>query len=125
MIYESGEMYLETILILSKSQPEVHAVDVAAEMGISKASVSRAMGRLRAESCIIIDQSGRIAFTEKGRTIAEKIYERHTVLTELLTSLGVNPETAAEDACRIEHDISDETFDCIKAHRDKMSRKKK
>lgn len=125
MIYESGEMYLETILILSKSQPEVHAVDVAAEMGISKASVSRAMGRLRAESCIIIDQTGRIAFTEKGRAIAEKIYERHTVLTELLTSLGVNPETAAADACRIEHDISDETFDCIKAHRDKMSRKKK
>ena len=125
MIYESGEMYLETILILSKSQPEVHAVDVAAEMKISKASVSRAMGRLRAESCIIIDQTGRIAFTEKGRVIAEKIYERHTVLTELLTSLGVNPETAAADACRIEHDISDETFDCIKAHRDKMSRKKK
>ncbi|MBP5411286.1 MAG: metal-dependent transcriptional regulator [Lachnospiraceae bacterium] len=125
MIYESGEMYLETILILSKSQPEVHAVDVAAEMKISKASVSRAMGRLRAESCIIIDQTGRIAFTEKGRAIAEKIYERHTVLTELLTSLGVNPETAAADACRIEHDISDETFDCIKAHRDKMSRKKK
>ena len=125
MIYESGEMYLETILILSKSQPEVHAVDVAAEMKISKASVSRAMGRLRAESCIIIDQTGRIAFTEKGRAIAEKIYERHTVLTELLTSLGVNPETAAADACRIEHDIRDETFDCIKAHRDKMSRKKK
>lgn len=125
MIYESGEMYLETILILSKSQPEVHAVDVAAEMKISKASVSRAMGRLRAESCIIIDQTGRIAFTEKGRTIAEKIYERHTVLTELLTSLGVNPETAAEDACRIEHDISDETFNCIKDHRDKMSHKKK
>ena len=125
MIYESGEMYLETILILSKSQPEVHAVDVAAEMKISKASVSRAMGRLRAESCIIIDQTGRIAFTEKGRAIAEKIYERHTVLTELLTSLGVNPETAAADVCRIEHDISDETFDCIKAHRDKMSRKKK
>lgn len=125
MIYESGEMYLETILILSKSQPEVHAVDVATEMGISKASVSRAMGRLRSEACIIIDQAGRIAFTEKGRTIAEKIYERHTVLTELLTSLGVSPETAAADACRMEHDISDETFSCIKAHRDKMSRKEK
>lgn len=125
MIYESGEMYLETILVLAKNKPEVHAVDIAGEMGISKASVSRALGRLRDESCIIIDQAGRIAFTEKGRSIAEKIYERHTVLTELLTNLGVSPEVAAEDACRIEHDISDETFRCIKEHREKMSKKKK
>ena len=125
MIYESGEMYLETILVLARTKPEVHAVDIAGEMGISKASVSRALGRLRDESCIIIDQAGRIAFTEKGRSIAEKIYERHTVLTELLTNLGVSPEVAAEDACRIEHDISDETFRCIKEHRAKMSKKKK
>lgn len=123
MIYESGEMYLETILILAQTHPEVHAVDIAAEMGISKASVSRALGRLKEENCLIIDASGRIAFTEKGRSIAEKIYERHTVLSELLVSLGVNPETASEDACRIEHDISDETFRCIKEHRDKMSAK--
>ena len=116
MIYESGEMYLETILVLAKNKPEVHAVDIAGEMGISKASVSRALGRLRDESCIIIDQAGRIAFTEKGRSIAEKIYERHTVLTELLTNLGVSPEVAAEDACRIEHDISAETFEVIKKY---------
>ena len=125
MIYESGEMYLETILVLAQAHPEVHAVDIAAEMNISKPSVSRALGRLKDENCIIIDASGRIAFTEKGRAIAEKIYERHQVLSELLVSLGVSPEVAAEDACRIEHDISDETFQCIKDHRDKMSKKKR
>lgn len=124
MIYESGEMYLETILILAQAHPEVHAVDIAAEMNISKPSVSRALGRLKDENCIIIDASGRIAFTEKGRAIAEKIYERHQVLTELLVSLGVSPETAAEDACRMEHDISDETFRCIKEHREKMGKKR-
>ncbi|MBP5353826.1 MAG: metal-dependent transcriptional regulator [Lachnospiraceae bacterium] len=125
MIYESGEMYLETILVLAQAHPEVHAVDIAAEMNISKPSVSRALGRLKDESCIIIDANGRIAFTEKGRSIAEKIYERHQVLSELLVSLGVSPEVAAEDACRIEHDISDETFQCIKDHREKMSKKKR
>lgn len=125
MIYESGEMYLETILVLAQAHPEVHAVDIAAEMNISKPSVSRALGRLKDENCIIIDASGRIAFTEKGRAIAEKIYERHQVLSELLVSLGVSPEVAAEDACRIEHDISDETFRCIKEHREKMSKKKR
>ena len=121
MIYESGEMYLETILILAKSHPEVHAVDIAAEMNISKASVSRALGRLKDENCLIIDASGRIAFTEKGRAIAEKIYERHTVLAELLTELGVSPDVAAEDACRIEHDISDESFAAIKRHLSQQS----
>ena len=125
MIYESGEMYLETILVLAQAHPEVHAVDIAAEMNISKPSVSRALGRLKDESCIIIDANGRIAFTEKGRSIAEKIYERHQVLSELLVSLGVSPEVAAEVACRIEHDISDETFQCIKDHREKMSKKKR
>ena len=119
MIYESGEMYLETILILAQAHPEVHAVDIAAEMNISKPSVSRALGRLKDENCLIIDASGRIAFTEKGRGIAEKIYERHQVLSELLVSLGVSPDVAAEDACRMEHDISDETFQCIKAHRER------
>jgi len=116
MIYESGEMYLENILLLSRSKNEVHAVDLAAEMDISKASVSRALGRLKEESCIIIDASGRIAFTEKGRKIAEKIYERHEVLTHMLQKLGVNETTAEADACRIEHIISDETFDAIKTH---------
>ena len=122
MIYESGEMYLETILILSKSQNEVHAVDIAAEMGISKPSVSRALGRLKDENCLIIDAGGRIAFTEKGRGIAEKIYERHQVLTTMLVSLGVSERAAAEDACKIEHDISDETFAKIKEHYTKMKK---
>ncbi len=122
MIYESGEMYLETILILSKTLNEVHAVDISAEMGISKPSVSRALGRLKDENCLIIDASGRIAFTEKGRSIAEKIYERHQVLTQMLVSLGVNESAAAEDACKIEHDLSDETFEKIKEHFAKMSK---
>lgn len=122
MIYESGEMYLETILILSKTLNEVHAVDISAEMGISKPSVSRALGRLKDENCLIIDASGRIAFTEKGRSIAEKIYERHQVLTQMLVSLGVNEAAAAEDACKIEHDLSDETFEKIKEHFAKMSK---
>jgi Mn-dependent DtxR family transcriptional regulator len=122
MIYESGEMYLETILVLSKTLNEVHAVDISADMGISKPSVSRALGRLKDENCLIIDASGRIAFTEKGRSIAEKIYERHQVLTQMLVSLGVNESAAAEDACKIEHDLSDETFEKIKEHFAKMSK---
>ena len=121
-IQESGEMYLETILVLSKTLNEVHAVDISAEMGISKPSVSRALGRLKDENCLIIDASGRIAFTEKGRSIAEKIYERHQVLTQMLVSLGVNESAAAEDACKIEHDLSDETFEKIKEHFAKMSK---
>lgn len=116
MIYESGEMYLETILILSQSQNEVHAVDIAGAMNISKASVSRALGRLKSEGCLIIDAAGRIAFTERGRNIAEKIYERHEILSKMLESLGVPAEIAAADACKIEHDISDETFEVIKEH---------
>ena len=116
MIYESGEMYLETILILAQAHPEVHAVDIAAEMNISKPSVSRALGRLKDENCIIIDASGRIAFTEKGRAIAEKIYERHIFLAKFIAKLGVDPQIAAEDACRMEHVISDETFAALKRH---------
>ena len=113
---ESGEMYLETILILSIRKNLVRAVDVAAEMGISKASVSRALARLRSDDCIIVDADGRIAFTEKGRRIAEKIYERHQVLTDILMAIGVDRETAAADACKMEHDISDATFEAMKRH---------
>ena len=112
---ESGEMYLENILILSKRLNTVRAVDIAAEMGISKASVSKALTKLKDDSCIIVDGSGYIAFTEKGRAIAGKIYERHQVLTEVIMSLGVDRETAVSDACKIEHDISDITFEAIKA----------
>lgn len=113
---ESGEMYLETILILGKRSNTVRAVNVAEEMRISKASVSRALSRLKDEGCLIVDGAGNIAFTEKGRQIAEKIYERHLVLTEVIMSLGVDRETATADACKIEHDISDITFQAMKNH---------
>ena len=115
-MHESGEMYLETILILGQRKNLVRAVDVATEMGLSKPSVSRALVRLKNDACIIVDENGHIAFTEKGRAIAEKIYERHQVLTEILMTIGVNREIAAKDACKMEHDISDETFDAMKRH---------
>ena len=113
---ESGEMYLETILILGQRKNLVRAVDVATEMGLSKPSVSRALVKLKSDACIIVDENGHIAFTEKGRAIAEKIYERHRVLTEILMAIGVDREIAAKDACKMEHDISDETFDAMKRH---------
>ena len=113
---ESGEMYLETIYVLSRQSSSVRSIDVAEQMNYSKPSVSRAMGRLKEQEYIIIDPEGYITLTESGRAIAEKIYERHNVLTALLTRLGVDEKIAAEDACRIEHDISDETFAAIKSH---------
>ena len=115
-MHKSGEMYLETILILGQRKNLVRAVDVAAEMKLSKPSVSRALVKLKNDACIIVDENGHIAFTEKGRAIAEKIYERHQVLTEILMAIGVNREIAAKDACKMEHDISDETFDAMKRH---------
>ena len=113
-IMESGEMYLETILILSIRKNLVRSIDIADYMKFSKPAVSRAVGKLKESKCIIVDPEGYIALAEKGRAIAEKIYERHTTLTEMLIRLGVDPDTAAKDACKIEHDISDETFDAIK-----------
>lgn len=115
-IQESGEMYLESILILSQKKGAVRSIDVAEYMKYSKPSVSRAMSILRSENYIKFDTNGYILLTEKGRTIAEKIYERHNVLTALLAKIGVSPEIAAEDACRMEHVISDETFAAIKDH---------
>ena len=113
---ESGEMYLETILVLHNRNNIVRSVDIAEEMEFSKPSVSRAMGKLRSEGYILMDPHGYITLTETGRALAEKIYERHQVLSQLLTDMGVTPETAVEDACRMEHVISDETFNVIKAH---------
>ena len=113
---ESGEMYLETILVLGKKKNTVRAIDIVEEMQVSKPSVSKASGRLKKEECVIVDADGHIAFTEKGRKIAEKIYERHNVLSQILIRLGVDEETAVEDACKIEHDISDKTFEIIKKH---------
>ena len=114
-LQESGEMYLETILILSREKPIVRAIDVSETMGYSKPSVSRAVGLLKNGGLIRVDALGTITLTEAGLEIAEKIYERHTVITKALVSLGVDEKTAAEDACRIEHDISDESFSAIKA----------
>ena len=113
-LLESGEMYLETILVLSKKKPAVRSIDVGEYMGYSKPSVSRAVGLLKDGGYVIADPDGHLTLTDAGREIAEKIYERHTVLTAFLVRLGVDPETAAEDACKMEHDISDASFQAIK-----------
>jgi Mn-dependent DtxR family transcriptional regulator len=113
-IQESGEMYLETILILSKKSSLVRSIDVCEHMGYSKPSVSRAIGILREAEYITVDKNGHIELTDSGRAVAEKIYERHTIFTRFLTILGVDPDVASEDACKIEHTISDESFDAIK-----------
>lgn len=115
-IQESAENYLEAILVLKQRNGQVRSIDVAHYTGFSKPSISRAVGLLRDNGYVSIDQNGLLSLTEAGLKIAETIYERHTVLTDLLTKLGVSPETAAEDACRIEHVISAETFDKLKEH---------
>ena len=115
-LQESGEMYLETILVLSKTHPTVRAIDVGEEMGFSKPSVSRALGILKADGYVVSDANGYLTLTDSGRSIAEKIYERHTLLSPFLVNLGVDPEVAAEDACKIEHHISDQSFEAIKRH---------
>ncbi len=113
-IQESGEMYLETIYVLSSQKGTVRAIDICEHMGYSKPSVSRAMGILKKEELITVDPSGHIFLTEKGREIAESMYERHTIISRFLEMLGVPSETAAEDACRIEHCISEDSFEAIK-----------
>ena len=115
-IQESGEMYLETIHVLMKKNGHVRSVDIAEYMGYSKPSVSRAVGLLKAGEYINVDADGSITLTESGLEVARKIYERHTLLSSLLVRLGVSPETASEDACKMEHAISDETFEAIKRH---------
>ncbi len=115
-IQESAENYLETILVLKERNGSVRSVDIAAEMGFSKPSVSVAMKNLREQRCIAMGEDGLISLTEKGRTIAESVYERHTLFTEWLVSLGVDTATAAQDACRIEHVLSKESFEAIKRH---------
>ena len=115
-LQESGEMYLETILVLTSQSPHVRAIDVGEYMGYSKPSVSRAMGLLKNGGYIKVDENGYITLLEPGREVAEMIYERHTLLTKFLVHLGVSPDTAAEDACKLEHVISDESFQAIKKH---------
>lgn len=115
-LYESGEMYLETIYILLKKKSNVRSIDVVREMCFSKPSVSNAMKNLKNGGYILIDEDGYITLTAEGKCIAEKIYERHVVISKALELLGVDSQTAAEDACRIEHDISDTTFEALKKH---------
>lgn len=115
-LQESGEMYLETILILSKKNGYVRSVDISEYMGYSKPSVSRAVGLLKKDAFITVDKDGHISLTDKGLERAEKILGRHTLLTQMLIRLGVSQETASADACRIEHVLSDETFCAIKQH---------
>ena len=113
-LQESGEMYLETILVLSRKKPSLRSIDIVEHLGYSKPSVSRAVNLLKNGGFISIDENSFITLTETGRTVAEKIYNRHTVLTSFLEKLGIDPETADFDACKIEHVISDESFEAIR-----------
>ncbi|MCR5584517.1 MAG: metal-dependent transcriptional regulator [Lachnospiraceae bacterium] len=113
-LQESGEMYLETIYVLQSKKPFVRSIDIATEMNFSKPSISRAMGILKNNGYLTIAADGKITLTDDGLKIAEKTYERHNVLTAAFVKLGVNPKTAEDDACRVEHVISDETFEAIK-----------
>lgn len=115
-LHESAEMYLETIYLLTKERSNVRSIDVAEHMGYSKPSISRAMGLLKKGGYLTVDADGFLSLTPQGIAVAEKIFERHTVLSNFLTRLGVDPKTAAEDACKIEHVISDAAFEAIKDH---------
>lgn len=113
-IQESGEMYLETIYVLLQKSSAVRSIDVGEYMGFSKPSVSRAMGLLKGAGYVETDENGYLLLTKEGKELAEKIYERHTVLTQFLVKLGVNESVASEDACKMEHHMSDETFEAMK-----------
>ena len=115
-VHESGEMYLEAILVLSEEKGSVRSVDVSEYLGYSKPSVSRAMGILKGEAYICVDKDGIITLTEAGRQIAGKIYDRHRLLTKLLVKIGVDQETASADACKMEHVISDTSFEALKKY---------
>ena len=120
-LHESGEMYLETILILKNQNEYVRSIDIAHTRDFSKPSVSRAIKLLKESQLIVVDDKGYIDFTDEGRRIAEKVYGRHQILTEFLVSIGVSVKQAEEDACRIEHIISDETQQCIQNFLKKQS----
>ncbi len=120
-LQESGEMYLETIYVLSQKSNAVRGIDIGEYMGYSKPSVSRALGLLRDEGLVKKDNDGFIKLTEAGKILAKRIYERHTVLTRMFMNLGVDEKTASEDACRIEHYISDTSFEAVKRHMEKFS----
>ena len=115
-LYESGQMYLEAIYVLLQEKDKIRAIDVGAYLGYTKPSVSRAIGLLKRGEYISVDGDGYITLNQKGKEVAEQLYERHTVLTGVLMSLGVDEATATEDACRIEHVISDKSFAAVKKH---------
>ena len=119
-LHESAEMYLETIYRLTQQRDGIRSIDIAEAMGYSKPSISRAVGLLKKDGYLLVDKDGFLSLTEKGTEVAEKIFERHTVLSAALMALGVDREVAAEDACKIEHVISDKTFAAIKEHMEKM-----
>lgn len=121
-LQESGEMYLETIYVLSKKSSSVRAIDVGEYMGYSKPSVSRAMGLLKSGGYVVSDEDGFLFLTESGRQVAEKIFERHTLITKFLCAIGVDEDTAADDACKMEHVISDSSFEALKKHAEKHLR---
>lgn len=122
---KSAEDYLESMIVLKEKNGYIRSVDIAEHLGVTKPSVSNAMKRLREENYIEMNRSGFITLTEKGMEIADKIYTRHKKLTDFFTALGVDPQVAEDDACKIEHDISDETFDAICTHIDKFSKANK
>lgn len=115
-ITEAVENYLETILILSRQQPDVHAIDICSYLGYSRPTVSIILKKMKDEELVIVDGDNHITLTEAGRAVAERIYERHNVISELLMMLGVDKETALADACKIEHDVSAESFEALKNH---------
>ena len=124
-ILKSSEDYLEAMLIMKEVHGYIRSIDIAMELGVTKPSVSYATKRLRENGYITMDRDGFITLTDKGMAIAVHIYERHKVLTSVLIQLGVNPETAREDACKLEHDISDESFDALKRHLEKNGEQSK
>lgn len=115
-LHESGEMYIETIYVLAQQHPVVRAIDVGEEMGFSKPSVSRALGILKEGGYVTVSREGHIKLTDAGLDVAKKIYARHEMLTKFLVSIGVDPETAAEDACKMEHAISDVSFEALQRY---------
>ncbi len=121
-IHESQEDYLERILMLRNEHGHVRSIDLANSLGFSKPSVSIALKKFRENGYVLVDEEGNISLTEKGEAIAEKVYERHLVLTDALIHLGVTPELARKDACKIEHDLSEETFQIIKNHIEKFKK---
>ena len=122
-ITEAVENYLETILILSQKQPDVHAIDICSYLGYSRPTVSIILKKMKDEGLVTVDDDNHIRLTDAGRHVAERIYDRHNVLTELFILLGVSRDVASEDACTVEHDISDETFAMLKSHYRKLLEK--